>query len=66
MQHTLTMRYPAAWHGDMWREGAPFGSGTVGGLVYGSLWHEYICINHAKLSCGGILTNITRARRIAY
>ncbi len=53
MQHTLTMRYPAAWHGDMWREGAPFGSGTVGGLVYGSLWHEYICINHAKLWRGG-------------
>ncbi|MDY3941718.1 MAG: glycoside hydrolase N-terminal domain-containing protein [Eubacteriales bacterium] len=53
MQHTLTMRYPAAWHGDMWREGAPFGSGIVGGLVYGSLWKEYICINHAKLWRGG-------------
>lgn len=53
MQHTLTMRYPAAWHGDMWREGAPFGSGIVGGLVYGSLWKEYICINHVKLWRGG-------------
>ena len=53
MQNTLTMRYPAAWQGDMWREGAPFGSGTVGGLVYGSLWKEYICINHAKLWRGG-------------
>ena len=37
----------------MWREGAPFGSGIVGGLVYGSLWKEYICINHAKLWRGG-------------
>lgn len=53
MQNTLTMRYPAAWHGDMWREGAPFGSGIVGGLVYGSLWQEYICINHTKLWRGG-------------
>ena len=35
MQNKLTMKYPSAWHGDMWREAAPFGNGVIGGMVYG-------------------------------
>lgn len=53
MHTKLTMRYPTAWHREMWREGAPFGNGLVGGLVYGGIWKEYILINHAKLWRGG-------------
>ena len=47
------MRYPAAWHGDMWREGAPFGNGLIGGMVYGGIYKENILINHALLWRGG-------------
>lgn len=54
MQHTLTMRYPASWHGDMWREGAPCGNGVTGALIYGGIYKEYILINHAYLWRGGI------------
>ena len=53
MQTILTMRYPTSWHSDMWREGAPFGSGLVGGLVYGGLLKEIITLNHAFLWTGG-------------
>lgn len=53
MQKKLTMRYPTAWHGEMWREAAPFGSGLIGGLVYGGLFKEIITINHAFLWMGG-------------
>ena len=45
----MTMRYPAAWHGEMWREGAPCGNGTVGALVYGSVGREIVLLNHAKM-----------------
>ncbi|MBE6541595.1 MAG: glycoside hydrolase family 95 protein [Ruminococcaceae bacterium] len=53
MKHKLTMRYPTAWHGDMWREGAPIGNGLIGGMVYGGIYKENILINHAMLWRGG-------------
>lgn len=49
----IIMRYPSSWAGEMWREGAPFGNGKVGGLVYGGVWKENILINHANLWRGG-------------
>lgn len=49
MKHKLTMRYPSTWHKDMWREGAPFGNGLIGGMVYGGIFRENIMINHAFL-----------------
>lgn len=49
MKRYMTMRYPAAWHGEMWREGAPCGNGTVGALVYGSVAREIVMLNHAQL-----------------
>lgn len=53
MKNKLTMRYPSAWHGEMWREGAPFGNGVIGGMVYGGVFKEIILINHAFLWRGG-------------
>ena len=38
MKSKLTMRYPSAWHKEMWREGAPFGNGLIGGMVYGGVF----------------------------
>ena len=49
MQKELIMRYPSSWHGEMWREGAPFGNGIPGGMVYGGIFKEKILLNHAFL-----------------
>lgn len=53
MNKKITMRYPTAWHQEMWREGAPFGNGVIGGMVYGGILRENILINHALLWRGG-------------
>ncbi len=53
MHHTLTMRTPASWHEDMWREGAPCGNGKIGALVYGGTAREKITLNHNRLWKGG-------------
>ena len=52
VRSTITMRYPTAWHGDMWREGAPCGNGVVGALVYGGTGEERILLNHTKPVAG--------------
>ena len=54
MRNTLIMRYPAGWHGDMWREAIPVGNGEIGGLVYGGVHKEIISIIHGKLWEGSI------------
>jgi alpha-L-fucosidase 2 len=48
------MRYPAGWHGDMWREAMPVGNGEIGGLVYGGVHKEIISVIHGKLWEGSI------------
>lgn len=53
MKNELVMKYPASWHQAMWREGAPFGNGIVGGMVYGGVYKERILLNHAFLWRGG-------------
>ncbi len=58
MKSVLTMKYPSAWHGEMWREGAPCGNGVVGALVYGGVEREYILLNHAELWKGGRVLDI--------
>ena len=58
VRSTITMRYPTAWHGDMWREGAPCGNGVVGALVYGGTGEERILLNHTKLWRGGKVADI--------
>jgi len=49
MRNNLIMKYPASWHGDMWREGIPLGNGEIGALIYGSIWKEIIMLSHSKL-----------------
>lgn len=46
---TLSMRSPAGWHRDMYREAAPAGNGLIGVLVYGGIGREKIAVNHARL-----------------
>ena len=58
MKRYLTMQYPSTWHGEMWREGAPCGNGTVGALVYGGLQEEIILLNHTSLWKGGLVNEI--------
>lgn len=45
----LMLRYPASWHGDMWREALPSGNGLVGVAVLGNIKQETIIINHGLL-----------------
>lgn len=58
MKSVLTMKYPSSWHGEMWREAAPCGSGMVGALVYGGVDREYILLNHAHLWRGGVICDL--------
>ena len=52
MRNKLIMKYPASWHGDMWREAMPVGNGEIGGLVYGGAYAETIALIHGKLWTG--------------
>ncbi len=49
MRNQLIMKYPASWHGNMWREAMPVGNGEIGGLVYGGVYKEIIALSHGKL-----------------
>ncbi len=49
MRNKLIMKYPASWHGDMWREASPVGNGEIGGLIYGGVHKEIIALIHGKL-----------------
>lgn len=48
-RNKLILKYPAAWHGDMWREALPSGNGIVGAAVLGSIKQETVIINHSLL-----------------
>lgn len=48
-KNKLTLKYPAAWHGDMWREALPSGNGAVGAAVLGNIKQETVIINHSQL-----------------
>jgi len=50
----LTMKYPASWHGALWREGLPAGNGKIGVNVYGGTKRETVIINHSELWSGKI------------
>ena len=52
MRNKLIMKYPASWHGDMWREAVPVGNGEIGALIYGGVWKEIISLIHGKLWTG--------------
>lgn len=46
MDYIMTMNKPAAWWGNMYREGLPLGNGFTGALVYGGAMHERIMLTH--------------------
>ncbi len=48
-RNKLLMKYPASWHGEMWREAIPVGNGEIGGMVYGGAYKEVIALTHSKL-----------------
>jgi alpha-L-fucosidase 2 len=58
MKNSILMKSPAAWNGDMYREGAPTGNGKIGALVYGGIADEKILINHSELWSKGIQSNL--------
>jgi alpha-L-fucosidase 2 len=47
--NVMTMQYPAAWPGSVWREAMPCGNGKFGAAVYGSIQRERILFNHEDL-----------------
>lgn len=49
----LTMRYPASWWHNRWREALPSGNGRIGAAVYGGVHKETILLNHEELWYGG-------------
>lgn len=48
-ENLLTMRYPASWWRNMWREGLPSGNGIVGASVFGGVQEETVLLNHEGL-----------------
>src|SRR5690625_578082 len=48
-RNKLTLKYPATWWRNMWREALPSGNGKIGASVYGAVKDETILINHGDL-----------------
>ena len=48
-ENLLTMRYPASWWRNMWREALPSGNGIVGASVFGGVQEETLLLNHEGL-----------------
>ncbi|WP_299091852.1 glycoside hydrolase N-terminal domain-containing protein [uncultured Metabacillus sp.] len=48
-RNRLSLKYPAGWWRNMWREGLPSGNGKVGASVSGGVSLEKILINHEGL-----------------
>lgn len=46
MGYQMTMKRPAAWWRNQWREGLPLGNGMTGALVYGGAVYERITLTH--------------------
>jgi len=50
MSHNqLTLKYPASWWKNKWREGLPSGNGQIGASVFGAIKEETILITHEDL-----------------
>ena len=49
MKNQLIMKYPASCYSDIWREATPLGNGETGALLYGSVGHDIIAVNHTRL-----------------
>ena len=53
-KYKLTLKYPAAWWRNRWREALPAGNGKIGAAVYGGIYSETILLNHEELWYGGV------------
>ncbi|WNQ13302.1 glycoside hydrolase N-terminal domain-containing protein [Paenibacillus aurantius] len=45
----VTLRYPASWWRNLWREALPAGNGVLGASVFGGVQDETVLLNHAGL-----------------
>ncbi|MCQ2431532.1 MAG: glycoside hydrolase N-terminal domain-containing protein [Clostridia bacterium] len=52
-RHIFTLRYPASWHGETWRDALVLGNGLTGVLVPGAIGDESIHFNRFDLWHGG-------------
>lgn len=52
-RHIYTLRKPAAWHGEIWREALPLGNGLTGVLIPGAIAGESMTFNRHDFWMGG-------------
>ena len=52
-RHIYTMKKPAAWHKELWREALPLGNGLTGVLIPGAIGKESITFTRHDLWEGG-------------
>ncbi len=52
-RHIYTMKTPAGWHKELWREALPLGNGLTGALVPGAIGTEQITLTRHDLWEGG-------------
>ncbi len=52
-RHTMVLKRPASWRGDMWRTALPAGNGLTGVLMHGAVAVESIQLNRHDLWYGG-------------
>lgn len=48
-RHIYTLKKPAAWYKERWREALPLGNGLTGVLIPGAIGEETICFNRFDL-----------------
>ena len=62
-RHIYTIKKPASWHGELWREALPLGNGLTGALVTGAIADESIQFNRHDLwhgkGDGGAIPDVT-------
>ena len=61
-RHIYTLKKPAGWHREAWREALPLGNGLTGVLVPGAIAEESVTFNRHDFWLGGgaeIVPNIT-------
>lgn len=52
-RHIYTLKKPASWYGETWREALPLGNGLTGMLIPGAIAYENIQFNRHDLWHGG-------------
>ena len=53
-RHVYTIKKPASWHNELWREALPLGNGLTGVLIPGCIGKELIYFNRHDLWEGGV------------